>query len=100
MLSQIIEATENNTDVQTNEVLTEVATYLNLLAEFVNESNVIINRTVSSTAWLAINHGKIYILYIYIFVINFAQIIVDVVHVVNSFLQWEPENIMVASSSR
>ena len=50
MLSQIVEATENNTDVQTNEVLTEVATYLNLLAEFVNESNVIINRTVSSTA--------------------------------------------------
>ena len=50
MLSQIVEATESNTGTQTNEVLSEVATYLNSLAEFVNESNVIINRTVSSTA--------------------------------------------------
>ena len=47
MLSKVIEATENNTDVQTNEVLNEVATYFEELADFVNESNVIINMTVS-----------------------------------------------------
>ena len=29
-----------------------------------------------------------------------TQIIMDVVHVVNSFLQWAPENITVTSSSR
>ena len=47
MLSKIVEATANNTDVQTNEVLNEVATYFEELADFVNESNVIINMTVS-----------------------------------------------------
>ena len=47
MLSKVIEATENNTDIQTNEVLNEVATYFEELADFVNESNVIINMTVS-----------------------------------------------------
>ena len=29
----------------------------------------------------------------------FSQVVVDVVNVLNSLLQWEPENIMVASSS-
>ena len=47
MLSQIIELTENNTDEQTSEVLSQVATYFEDLANFVNEFNVIINTTVS-----------------------------------------------------
>ena len=47
MLSQIIEFTENNTNEQTNEVLSTVASYFQELAIFVNESNLIINTTVS-----------------------------------------------------
>lgn len=47
MLSQIIEFTENNTNEQTNEVLSTTASYFQELAAFVNESNVIINTTVS-----------------------------------------------------
>ena len=47
MLSQIIEFTENNTNEQTNEVLSTTASYFQELAVFVNESNVIINTTVS-----------------------------------------------------
>ena len=46
MLSEFTEATANNTDVQTNEVLNEVATYFKELADFVNESQVMINMTV------------------------------------------------------
>ena len=47
MLSQIIEFTENNTNEQTNEVLSTTASYFEELADFVNDSNVIINTTVS-----------------------------------------------------
>ena len=47
MLSQIIEFTENNTNEQTNQVLSTTASYFEELADFVNESNVIINLTVS-----------------------------------------------------
>ena len=47
MLSQIVRNTENNTGQQTSEVLSQVASYLEDLASFVNESNVIINMTVS-----------------------------------------------------
>ena len=47
MLSQIIEFTENNTEEQTIEVLSITANYFRELALFVNESNVIINSTVS-----------------------------------------------------
>ena len=47
MLSQIIELTENNTFVQTSEILSQVATYFRELADFVDKSNVIINTTVS-----------------------------------------------------
>ena len=47
MLSQIVVRTENNTAEQTSEVLSQVATYFEDLANFVNESNVIINMTVS-----------------------------------------------------
>ena len=50
MISSVIEATENNTVIQTNELLSEVATYFKELADFVNESNVIINMTVSSNS--------------------------------------------------
>jgi hypothetical protein len=50
MLSQFTEATANNTGVQTTEVLNEVAIYFKELADFVNESQVIINVTVSSIA--------------------------------------------------
>ena len=49
MLSKFTEATANNTDVQTNEVLNEVATYFKELADFVNESQVMINMTVSKS---------------------------------------------------
>ena len=48
MLSTFTEATANNTDIQTDEVLSEIANYFKELANFVNESNVIINKTVSS----------------------------------------------------
>ena len=47
MLSQVIELTENNTFVQTSEILNQVATYFRELADFVDKSNVIINTTVS-----------------------------------------------------
>ena len=47
MLSQIIEFTENNTNEQTNEVLSTTTSYFEELADFVNDSNVIINTTVS-----------------------------------------------------
>ena len=47
MLSNVIEATENNSDIQTNEALSAVATYFEELADFLNESNVIINMTVN-----------------------------------------------------
>ena len=47
MLSQIIVLTENNTAEQTSEVLSQVATYFEDLADFVNESNVIVNIAVS-----------------------------------------------------
>ena len=47
MLSEFTEATANNTDVQTNEVLNEVTTYFKELADFVNDSQVIINMTVN-----------------------------------------------------
>ena len=46
MLAQIVELTENNTNEQTNEVLNTIANYFEALADFVNESNVIINSTV------------------------------------------------------
>ena len=46
VLSQIIVLTENNTNEQTNEVLSTTANYFEELADFVNESSVIINTTV------------------------------------------------------
>ena len=49
MLSEFTEATANNADVQTNEVLNEVATYFKKLKDFVNESQVMINMTVSKS---------------------------------------------------
>ena len=93
MLSEFTEATANNTDVQTNEVLNEVATYFKELADFVNESQVIINMTVNKSSISRNDTIKLHILII-------VQVIVDVVHVVNSLLQWEPGNVVVASSSR
>ena len=51
MLSEFSEATANNTDIQTNEVLNEVATYFKELADFVNESQVIINMTVKKFSY-------------------------------------------------
>jgi hypothetical protein len=55
MLSQFTEATANNTEIQTTEVLNEVAIYFKELADFVNESQVIINITVSSIAHDSLN---------------------------------------------
>ena len=49
MLSNVIEATENNSDVQTIEVLSEVTSYFKELTDFVNQANVIINMTVIKT---------------------------------------------------
>ena len=46
MLAQIVEFTQNNTNEQTNEVLRTIAKYFEALADFVNESNVIINMKV------------------------------------------------------
>ena len=47
ILSQVIEFTENNINEQTNEVLSNVANFFEVLVDFVNESSVIINTTVS-----------------------------------------------------
>jgi hypothetical protein len=47
MLSQIIMLTENDTEEQTSEVLHRVTSYFKELANFVNETDVIINTTVS-----------------------------------------------------
>ena len=49
MLSQIIEVTENNTNQQVDEVLGKVARYLDELANYINDSNVIIDMNVSKT---------------------------------------------------
>ena len=46
ILSQTAKVTENNTNEQTGEVLGKVASYLDDLANFVNESNVIIDTNV------------------------------------------------------
>ena len=47
LLSQTVKVTENNTNEQTGQVLDKVANYLDDLADFVNESRVIINGNVS-----------------------------------------------------
>ena len=49
MLSQTVEETENNINEQTGEVLGKVANYLDYLADFINESQVIIDTNVSET---------------------------------------------------
>ena len=50
MLSQIIMFTENDTNKQTSEVLHRVTSYFKELANFVNETDVIINTTVSQSS--------------------------------------------------
>ena len=50
MLVQIVEPTENNMDIQSDEILHKVMSYFKELANFVNEMDVIINRTVSWNA--------------------------------------------------
>ena len=62
MLSKFTEATANNTDLQTDEVLSEVAHYFKELADFVNESNVIINKTVNYITIIAIQYHDIIML--------------------------------------
>ena len=51
LLSQTVKVTENNTNEQTGQVLDKVANYLDDLADFVNESQVIINGNVSQTSY-------------------------------------------------
>ena len=63
MLSMFTEATANNTDIQTDEVLSEIANYFKELADFVNESNVIINKTVSSIIIIYSNIAISHLLY-------------------------------------
>lgn len=46
MLSETVVVTENSTSEQTGEVLGKVAGYLDDLADFVNESNMIIDTNV------------------------------------------------------
>lgn len=46
MLSQTVKITEDIMKEQTDEVLDKVANYLDILADFVNESNVIIDMNV------------------------------------------------------
>ena len=50
MLVQVIEQTENNKDEQDSEGLSTVAGYLTELATFTNDSNLIINTTVSDNS--------------------------------------------------
>ena len=50
MLSQIVMFTENDTNEQTSEVLHRVTSYFKELANFVNETDVIINTTVSQSS--------------------------------------------------
>lgn len=47
MLADIVGGTENSTANQNDQVLKQVADYFSVLATFVNDSNVIINKTVS-----------------------------------------------------
>ena len=60
MLSETVVVTENSTSEQTGEVLGKVAGYLDDLADFMNESNVIIDTNVcvhgNSTSYLPSMH--------------------------------------------
>ena len=47
MLSQTIVLTEGNTEDQTNEVLHKVTSYFKELANFIHETNAMINTTAS-----------------------------------------------------
>ena len=55
-LSTIIELSETNTNEQNGQVLDTVANYATKLASFVDDSNVIINDTVS--VWLRLKKAK------------------------------------------
>ena len=93
MLSQIIEFTENNVDEQTNGVLSKTASLFEELADFLNVFDVMINKTVSTNdQYTPPNRMAFYNIII--------QVIEDAVDVIDSFLQWESENVTVASSSR
>ena len=48
MLSQIVMLTESDTEDQTNEVLHKITIYFKELANFVHESDVMTNTTVST----------------------------------------------------
>ena len=48
MLSQIIEFTENNINEQSDGALSETASLFEVLADFLNVFDVIINKTVST----------------------------------------------------
>ena len=50
MLAQVVEQTENGKDEQDSEGLNTVAGYLTKLATFTNDSNLIINTTVSDNS--------------------------------------------------
>ena len=50
MLSQIVVLTENDMEEQTSEVLHQVTVYIKELANFVNETYMIINTTVSQSS--------------------------------------------------
>ena len=47
MLANIVGGTENSTTNQTDRVLMQVADYFSMLATFVNDSDVTVNKTVS-----------------------------------------------------
>ena len=111
MLSQIIEVTENNTNQQVDEVLGKVARYLDELANYINDSNVIIDMNVSEAVLscspppllkcneIKSKNDKALLAFKLPDCNEFFHVIEDVVDVLNSLLQWQPENIVVASSS-
>ena len=47
MLANVVGGTENSTANQTDRVLMQVADYFSMLATFVNDSDVTVNKTVS-----------------------------------------------------
>ena len=47
MLANVVGGTENSTANQTDRVLMQVADYFSMLATFINDSDVMVNKTVS-----------------------------------------------------
>ena len=78
-----------------------VANYSAELVNFVDDSNVILNNSVSSTKLQSVvNCFKVLVVMTGALMMCPLQAVHDMVQLVGSLLQWSPENIVTASSSR